>query len=293
MDFDLEEELGKVDESQLEDVEVEVPRTSLDALLTPPPAPLNLKKKKSKEVLGEGADSPTSAAIVAEVGPIEGRKEGIRTPEDEDEDDFVDAMDDGEDSRFSNVPLTATPRSGSGIPLALRESISVPSTSINGGPHGGNDASSINSVTPSSSIGSATRVERRSMVSMSSFSFGGGRASLDSPEKGQGTNKPARLLTHKKSASSHTLGSLTSLRMSATISPNPGVRGSMGNLPFLLQRLDVQKSGDGDTSLKEEQARQQLQEEFERMRVKEKLKTTSEEKETSDGDAEAKIDWGE
>lgn len=80
-----------------------------------------------------------------------------------------------------------------------------------------------------------------------------------------------KISRHKKSASSYAAGS--------------ALRGSVGNLPFLLQRLDLQKSQDKANHRDSSDGQQRLQEEFNKLQNGHQ--TTSEEDEADDD-----IDWG-
>ncbi|THH05281.1 hypothetical protein EW145_g4915 [Phellinidium pouzarii] len=100
------------------------------------------------------------------------------------------------------------------------------------------------------------RLERRSTVSF------GRPGSSTSGSKKSG---------HKKSASSYAVGS--------------SVRGSVGNLPFLLHRLDLQRSQEDSSRRISSDGQQRLQEEF--SRIQNGLQSSS----SSETDVESTIDW--
>ena len=80
----------------------------------------------------------------------------------------------------------------------------------------------------------------------------------------------AKVSRHKKSASSYTIGS---------------VRESVGNLPFLLQRLDLQKSQSNANHRVSLNGQQRLQEEFSKLQ-------NEQQKEVSEAETIDSIDWG-
>lgn len=123
------------------------------------------------------------------------------------------------------------------------------------------------------------------------LSGGGTNAILDSPSSpatstsvlerrkttssgGLESNFVAKKTLHKKSASSYTVGSAS--------------RESAGNLPFLLQRLDLQKAQEGANLARRISldGQQRIQEEFERIQ-------SGHQANPMEMDAEHAIDWGE
>lgn len=139
-------------------------------------------------------------------------------------DSGIDLEADGDEERFSNVPLSGK-------------------TALSGGPDSRGSLASV-------------LLERRSTMSL-------GKA-------GSAGSSP-KVSRHKKSASSYTVGS--------------SGRASIGNLPFLLQRLDLQKA-QGDTNRRVSQdGQQRLKAEFDKLHNGHQV-------DSEDDEALDSIDWG-
>jgi hypothetical protein len=228
-------------------------------------------KSKSKSGVGAASGSfsnnnnsnSNNANSKANTGSRSGPGDGIEEGEVE--------MDD--DARFSNVPLTGT-GPGSGDP---RKSFAAGRVSGSSSPSSSMLERRSTVSFGRSSVGLASAASIRSGVVVNSSNSKGGPSDAISGS-GAGGSK------HRKSASAHTVGS--------------GPRASEGgNLPFLLHRLDLQKSLEGDGGVGGEgkggtdarrlsaNGQQRLQEEFSRLQH-------GHQRRPSRADDENSIDWG-
>ena len=158
-------------------------------------------------------------------------------------------VEEDDEARFSNVPLSG----GTVLSREDRESVGAGTREVWGG-------AGLKEGAEKRGSGRTSLLDKRSTVSL-------GRP-------GSSTLEGLRSSRHKKSASSYTLGSLTAIMNGG--GPNGDKlamgegEGKVGNLPFILQRLDLQKldggkadrrtSGEGQLKLKEEFSK--LQEEI-------------------------------
>ncbi len=240
------------------DEQLDTVQADLDALLSPPPT----KTTMTTTSMGNGSASPGAAS-------------DANNPRSS---TTSFAGDESDASRFSNVPLSAGSQGGGGSGSGFAGGFA---SGGGGGRSGVLRELKLNGGARTSSPPAQAHRAVPSNASLSSIARSPSplNPSKPSPTLPSGVaNKPqARLVSHKKSAS---LASLTSLASSRTLASHDLAndkgrnRMSSGNLPFLLQRLDLQKSqlieeGKGKLeAVKSKEEQLKIQEELARMREK-------------------------
>ncbi|KLO18428.1 hypothetical protein SCHPADRAFT_124601 [Schizopora paradoxa] len=255
VDLDLSDERASqlLEDVSLDDVEehMDTVQADLDALLSPPPT----KTSMTNGIASPGATSSNPRSSTTSFAESEGVVD-------------VDA------GRFSNVPLSASsqgsergsPRGFTSPPMRAsgggKKSGVLKELKLNGGARSPSPAQTHRAAGSNASLMSVARSPSPLNPSKSSTSV---------PASGTTGNKPpARLISHKKSAS---LASLTSLASSRTLASHDLAndkgrnRMSSGNLPFLLQRLEKsQLIGEGKDATKAKDEHLKMKEEFARIK---------------------------